>query len=520
MKYLFTLCFFSLGFSLFAQNYSEDIAPLIYKHCSNCHRPGEIAPFALTNYNEVASWASTIKHVTEIKYMPPWKPDPKYQQYQLENYLSDDEIATIGNWVLKGMPQGDPSKEPAFPNFPKGSQIGTPDLAISFSQSYVHKGNDIDEYRYFVLPTNLTEDKELIALEMRPGNSKIVHHTLFWADETGKARAEDAKSPEYGYTGGGSAVSLDNQLPGYVPGQKPNVFTSGMSQTIKKGSDLVLQMHYAPSSIDESDSSTVNLFFAKKPAPRKVQNKIMLPYDLVNGPFIIPANQVKEFHGVYKIPFKVSLLGIWPHCHKLGKKWEAYAKLPDGSQIPLIKIEDWDFNWQGGYYFKKLIVLPAGSEIHAFATYDNTINNPVNPNDPPKSITWGEGTSDEMYYLPLTYVVYQPGDENIILNSSKPDLNEAGIENIESKLYPIYPNPVNNQSIQVGFVLNKDQDVAFNLCTQDGKQIINLHSKKMYLQGQHSLKFTIPDNIPEGTYLIKMITTDRVWTERIVVLRD
>lgn len=165
-------------------------------------------------------------------------------------------------------------------------------------------------------------------------------------------------------------------------------------------------------------------------------------------------------------------------------------------------------------------MLPAGSEIHAFATYDNTINNPVNPNDPPKSITWGEGTSDEMYYLPLTYVVYQPGDENIILNSSKPDLNEAGIENIESKLYPIYPNPVNNQSIQVGFVLNKDQDVAFNLCTQDGKQIIDLQSKQMYLQGQHSLKFTIPDNIPEGTYLIKMNTTDRVWTERIVVLRD
>ena len=291
-----------------------------------------------------------------------------------------------------------------------------------------------------------------------------------------------------------------------------------MSQTVKKGSDLVLQMHYAPSSIDEPDSSTVNLFFAKKPAPRKVQNKIMLPYDLVNGPFIIPANQVKEFHGVYKIPFKVSLLGIWPHCHKLGKKWEAYAKLPDGSQIPLIKIEDWDFNWQGGYYFNKLIVLPAGSEIHAFATYDNTTNNPVNPNDPPKSITWGEGTSDEMYYLPLTYVIYQPGDESLVLNSSKPDLNETGIENIESKLYPIYPNPVNTQTILVGFVLNKDQDVAFNLCTQDGKQISNLQSKQTYLQGQHSLKFTIPDNIPNGTYLIKMNTTERVWRERIMVV--
>ncbi len=447
--------------------------------------------------------------------MPPWKPDSKYQQYQLENYLSDSEIEKIGNWVLNGSPQGDPSKEPALPNFPQGSQIGTPDLVVSFAQSYVHKGNDNDEYRYFVLPTNLTTDKELIALEMRPGNNKIVHHTLFWGDNTGQARAEDAKSPEYGFSGGGSSVLAGEQLPGYVPGQKPNVYTSGISQTLKKGSDLVLQMHYAPTSVDETDSSVVNLFFAKNPAPRKVQNKILLPYDLVNGPFVIPANQVKEFHGVYKVPIKVSLLGIWPHCHKLGKKWEAYAKLPDGSQIPLIKINDWDFNWQGGYYFQKLIVLPAGSEIHAFATYDNTSNNPVNPNDPPKLITWGEGTSDEMYYLPITFIPYQAGDETIVLSAGNPDLASHGIEDIETKLYPIYPNPIQSNNLNLAFVLNKDMDISFSLSMMDGKTLGQLQSKKRYLQGQHQLHVQFPE-LSSGSYLIKMNSGDKIWTERFV----
>jgi hypothetical protein len=208
MKYSFSFLFlFAFCYVGNAQTFSEQVAAIIYTHCSNCHRPGEIGPFPLTNYEEVKDRAFTIKHVTESRYMPPWKPDPKYRNFQHENYLTDAEISILGKWVDAGMPQGDPSKEPRFPNFPSGSQIGIPDLVVSFAQKYVHKGDGRDEYRYFVLPTNLTEDKELVALEMRPGNTKIVHHTLFWADNTGAARAEDAKTPEYGYTGGGCKCS-------------------------------------------------------------------------------------------------------------------------------------------------------------------------------------------------------------------------------------------------------------------------------------------------------------------------
>ncbi len=504
--------------NLFAQTYSEDIAPIIYKHCSNCHRPGEIGPFSLTNYQEVANWAFPIKFATRIKYMPPWKPDPNYQSFQHENYLSEQQIETISKWVDAGMPQGDPSKEPPFPNFPKGSQIGTPDLVLSFATSYTHKGNGKDEYRYFVLPTNLPEDKDLIALEMRPGNTKIVHHTLFWADVTGRARAEDAKTPEYGFTGSAAGVLGSDQLPGYVPGQKPNLFTNGMSQKVPKGSDLVLQMHYAPTSTDEKDSSSVNLFFSKTPSTRRVLNKILLPTDLVNGPFVIGPNQVKEFHAVYKVPAKVSLLGIWPHCHMLGKKWEVFVKMPDGSQVPLIKIPDWDFNWQGGYYFNKLIVVPQNAEIHAFCTYDNTSNNPVNPHTPPKTVTWGEGTADEMFYLPITYVSYKPGDENLVLNSEDPTFGIGDLAQIEEKIYPIYPNPVTGGMIHFGFVINRHKDLQIELLGIDGRKIATLLNKQHFFQGQHEIKKSLP-NLNAGSYQIQIITEDSVLSAPFVYLK-
>jgi hypothetical protein len=496
-----------------AQNFADNVASIIFNHCSNCHRPGEIGPFSLTNYEEAKDWGQTIKHVTQSKYMPPWKPDPAYRNYQHENFLSDAEISTITKWVDSGMPEGDPSKTPAFPNFPKGSQIGTPDLTLSFATKYTHKGNFRDEYRYFVLPTNLTEDKDLIALEMRPGNTKVVHHTLFWADATGKARVADAATPEYGFEGGVQSVLLGDQLPGYVPGQKPNVYNNKMGQKITKGSDLVLQMHYAPTGVDETDSSSVNLFFAKTPAQRVVRNYIMLPNALVNGPFEIQPGEVKEFHGVFKVPFKVSLLGIWPHCHMLGKKWEVYATTPTGEKINLIKISDWDFNWQGGYYFKNLVVLPTGSEIHAFATYDNTVDNPVNPNNPPKKIAWGEGTSDEMFYLPLSYVIYAPGDEQIVLNAEDPNFESHGIKNISSKTYPVYPNPVEDQ-IKFSFTLDKTQEIRIDLCNSEGKLVQVMVENKKFLQGQHIEQLNLK-NISTGNYLLRLHTKAGILTEKI-----
>jgi hypothetical protein len=254
--------------------WSEHVAPIVFNHCTTCHRPGEIGPFSLTNYDEAASWSNMMQYITEIRYMPPWKADSKFGvDYLGENYLSDNEIATIKSWVEGGSLEGDPTLAPPTPVFPSGSQVGTPDLVLSFAQTHLHKGTNYDEYRYFVLPTGLTQTKDLVALEMRPGNTKVVHHALVWADTSGSAAALDAQTPEYGYVPGqgvgGGQTDLGDQLPGYVPGARPNVFTNGMAQRLPKGSDLVVQIHYAPTAVDEPDSSTFNLFFADQPATRE-----------------------------------------------------------------------------------------------------------------------------------------------------------------------------------------------------------------------------------------------------------
>lgn len=524
MKKYFLLCFYTLAFSLpvFAQQitWSEHVAPIVYKHCTSCHRSGEIAPFSLTNYTEAYNWANMMRYVTEIRYMPPWKADPNYGvEYLGENYLSVDQIATIKAWVDGGAPQGDPTLEPPLPVFPTGSQVGTPDLVLSFAQSYKHKGTGYDEYRYFVLPTGLTQNKNLVALELRPGNTKIVHHALFWADTSGTAASLDAQTPEYGFVGGqgqgGGQANFGPQLPTYVPGAKPNVYTNGMAQRIFAGSDLVMQVHYAPTPIDETDSSTVNLFFSDQPVTRFVNSHIMLPPSLVNGPFVMAPNTVKEFHGVFKTPLAVSLLGVMPHCHLLGKNWRVFAVTPQQDTIPLVHIEDWDFNWQGTYHFRKLAVLPKNSEIHAFATYDNTSDNPFNPNFPPQTVTWGEGTADEMYYLPLLWLPYQPGDENLDLGSATTGTDDALFHFNQTRLYPVVPNPVQGM-VKIGYILEETGHASVNVYDQLGRLVIVLQPDHLTMSGEHILNWDATP-IPPGLYYVTLQANGVLQTQKVVV---
>ncbi len=523
MKSIFYTTLLSfLATTLIAQqkvNYSEHIAPIIYKNCTSCHRPGEVGPFSLTNYSEVSSWASMIKYVTEIKYMPPWKPDPKFSSFQAENYLNDAQIKMIKDWVDAGTPQGNPALEPKLPVFPKGSLIGVPDKVLSFKTKYLHKGNNKDEYRYFVLPTGLTEDKDLIGLEVRPGNIPVVHHTLVWSDETGQSAKDDAKTPEYGYeSGANSAITtLDGQLPGYVPGMRPVLYSHGMAQKLKTGADLKLQVHYAPTVTDEWDSTSVNLYFAKTPAKRYLKSKVMLPFGngILNGPFVIPANQTKEFHGVYTFAEKVSLLNVSPHMHMLGKYWKVYAVTPTKDTVNLINIKDWDFNWQGTYSFKKPIILPKGTVVHAFAKYDNTTANPVNPSNPPKQITWGEGTREEMFYLPLTWVSYQTGDENLNFEGNTTAADDPRFYTIGTQLYPISPNPA-QQNVKVGFTLSADMNVNLNVFNVNGQVVKTLIDNVLHAQGLHTFDFDASNQI-NGTYLIVLEANGKKHTQKLMI---
>jgi len=522
MKHLYVLFFF--GFTLLAQGqvtYADDVAELIYQKCSTCHRPGEIGPMSLTNYDEVRSWGATIKFVTSNKIMPPWQPDPEFSHFLEENFLTDAEIAEIAEWVDNGMARGEVANEPAFPDFPEGSVLGTPDLVLTMEEPWLHEGNGRDDYRYFVFPTNFTEDKIIKSVEFRPDNKKIVHHALVFEDTTGEAAQKDAATPEYGFNGFGSFISNDptailtqKQYPGFVPGQKPILSPDGTGQVLTAGADIVVQVHYAPWSVDEFDQSSLNIFFKddSEVLEREIESHIMVPLQSVIGEqFFILDNQEKTFHGEYRVPIDVSLMTIAPHMHLLGKSWEVWMEKPDGERVDLISVPEWDFNWQGSYYFDRYIVAPAGSIIHAVASYDNTTNNPENPNNPPRFVTWGDGTADEMYYLPIGFVRYQPGDEDIVFEGTT---STEEIEKDQSFLYPISPNPVNDLTV-AGFRLAHGQSVNISILDIEGKLVRELREGEFFNTGEHFINFSTVQ-LSSGLYFLRVAGKDFELTQKFV----
>jgi len=525
MRYIAAFFFFIMGFALQGQvTYADDIAELIYQKCSSCHRPGEIGPMAFTDYDEVKSWGAMIRYVTTSGIMPPWQADPEYSHFLEENFLTSAEIAKIAEWVDTGMERGNVSNEPQFPDFPDGSVLGTPDLVLTMEEAWRHEGNGRDDYRYFVFPTNFSDDIVIKAVEFRPGNPKIVHHALVFEDTTGEAAAKDAATPDYGFDGFGSFAGNDpagilnqKQYPGYVPGQKPILAPDGTGSILTAGADIVVQVHYAPWSVDEFDQSSLNVFFMETPEvlERETRGHIMVPFQSVIGEqFFILANQKKTFHGKYEVPIDVSLVTIAPHMHLLGTSWEVWMEKPDGERVNLIKVPEWDFNWQGSYHFDRYIPAPAGSVIHAVASYDNTTDNPENPSDPPQFVTWGEGTEDEMYYLPIGYVLYQDGDEDIVFE--EPPTGVSELNGNSNMLYPISPNPVKDFTL-AGFQLSHGQVVELSILDVDGRLVRNLRQGEFFNTGSHNVNFSTTQLQP-GVYFLRMAGKDFELTQKFVKL--
>lgn len=502
--------------------FTKDIAPIIYNNCTTCHRPNEIGPFSLTNYDEVASYADMIKYATAIRYMPPWKADPHFSRFIGERALTDEQIAKIAEWVDNGVPYGNSAEEPPLPDFPTGSQVGTPDLVLHFSESFTHKGGNEDEYRVFVFPTGLTQDKEISTIELRPGNRKILHHALFAYDVTGSAEAMDAADPKYGYDGfGGFGVdeALNNMFPGYVPGQKPVPYPHGLGQTLPAGADLLMQAHYGPFANESEDSSTINIFFKKEPVERQVQNLIFLPISpfLTGDIFLMPPNTVKTFHTQYTTPIKVSVFAIWPHAHLLNKSYEVFAVHPNGDTTNLIRIPDWDFNWQGVYSFKKFIVLEPGSTVYANVTYDNTTNNPSNPNSPPAWVTWGEKTTDEMLFMPINFVLYKQGDENIELDEQTTGIEDPNVRFVNHYLAPIIPNPATDEAI-INFVLEHPDHITLRVLDMQGKVVDNIATDEWNSEGAHLRSIDLNQWAP-GAYFVQMTGTNFMQSQKLTVVK-
>jgi len=376
--------------------WSREIAPILQEHCQGCHRAGDIAPFSLESYGETYRERRKILRAVEQRKMPPWKPVPGFGEFLGTRRLGDDKIALIRDWVAAGAPEGDPRDRPPPRRWPDTWTLGAPDVVLTPETTFEVPSSDRDLYRCFVIPTSFTEDRYVSAVEFVPGNRKIVHHVLTYIDTSGASVALDLAEPGPGYTCfGGPGFSPTGGLGGWAPGARPQVSPDGVGLLLPAGARVVMQVHYHHRGVaTESDRTRIGLHFARKLVEQRVRS---IP--VLNRGFVIPAGAERhEVRAAFTVPLGRNLhaIGIAPHMHLLGREMKVTATYPDGTVRPLIHIDDWDFHWQGMYDFATPVPLPAGTRIDLTAVYDNSPANRRNPNVPPRDVTWGEGTTDEM----------------------------------------------------------------------------------------------------------------------------
>ena len=388
--------------------YAKDIALILWKNCAGCHRPGEVGPFSLLSYQDAAKRAADLVQVTSSREMPPWKPEPGFGEFHDVRRLTEAELKTIADWAQAGAPEGNPKDLPPPPKFAEGWQLGQPDLVLEAPAPFEIPASGEDVYRCFVIPIPIDADKTVAAVVFRPGNRKVVHHALFFLDKSGAARAKDEADAGPGYTSfGGPGILPSGGLGGWAPGAMPRKLPEGMGQMLRKGNDLVLQVHYHPDGKTETDRSTVGLYFNKTPA-RQVIGGLALRSRKID----IPAGD-SRYHVTAEtapLPVDAKAVGIAPHMHFLGKEIKVVAETPDGKTVPMVWIKDWDFNWQGQYQYLSPIALPKGTVLKLDAYYDNSAANPRNPSTPPKRVGWGEQTTDEMCLVGVQMVADTPAD--------------------------------------------------------------------------------------------------------------
>lgn len=501
-----------------APTWSSDIAKIVYGKCTPCHRSGEIAPFTLESYEQAQDFAYSIKRAVTKREMPPWPPAKGHGSFVGDRSLSQEEIEKIEAWVDADMPAGDLASAPKVPTFPSGSQIGKPDLVLTMSEKWTVRGNNRDVYRFFVLPSNLLRDRHIKAMEFRPGNAAVVHHVLYFLDTTGTARKKDAEDQLPGYSGFGDPgfVSAASFL-GWVPGAQTRFYPPMIGATMYKNSDLIIQVHYAPSKTEQYDQSHVNVFFQENDDVRQVQEFSMSPNNLVAGQkFIIPANKVPIFTTSYTTPLEISLLGIAPHMHLLGRDCRAFAVTPKGDTINLIKLDNWDFHWQGGYTYKNPVRIPRGSKLHYIAAYDNTINNLNNPSNPPKEVRWGESTTDEMLLCYFHWLPYQPGDESINMDTPIPTSVDDR-ELLKGLDVSVVPNP-SRERIRMIIESDREQTASIELIDLSGSLVYHHTQPHTIQQGLSESSLNI-QHLASGTYTLRVTTALGTTSVPVVITR-
>ncbi|HUM46974.1 MAG TPA: T9SS type A sorting domain-containing protein, partial [Chitinophagales bacterium] len=436
-----------------------------------------------------------------------------------ERILEQSEIDLLSAWVDAEGPAGDTTLAPVAPIFSTGSQLGTPSSVLTMLEPFTIPGDYTDHYQVFVLPANLLIDRDVTAIEFRPGNAKVVHHVFIYTCEDGSAAALDATTPEYGYPsfgGAGEGVNADF-LGLYAPGLQARFYPPGSGVKFKAGTDVLIQVHYAPVTQEATDQSSVNIFYTSQTDLRKVKAKRVGEQYITEPVFFIPKNKVLTFHNIYPLDTTYSIFSIAPHMHLIGKDFKIWAETPDGDSIPLINIPKWDFNWQMLYSYPFMIKLPEGTQIYSEASYDNTENNPNNPNNPPLNIGYGESSKDEMFKYFMNLLPYMPGDEDIVLDSSWHPVGVAPIEGIVTtpQLYGPSPNPATHE-VALTYYLPTSTSFALYVYDLSGRLVTTVKEAAITGAGMHKNVIDVSSFMP-GTYFCTLVCDGKKLTKKFIV---
>jgi len=419
-----------------APTYTKDIAPILFRNCTACHRPGEIGPMSLLSYAEVRPWAKSIVSRVTAGTMPPWHADPSTGGFENDRRLSAADKDAITRWAAAGAPEGDQKDLPPQPRYAQGWTIGEPDAVLKMQEDYPVPANGTVAYQYFEVPTNFADDRWIQSIEVRPGNRSVVHHVIVYARPPAPATPPPARDPNApprprptplftfaddmeipaGQTGGPELPADQRKTPGpndrpapkmlgpsiggYVPGTASRVYPVDTAVRLAAGSTLILQMHYTTAGKATTDRTSIGMVFAKERP--KTELRVMA---LINGNLHIPAGDPNyRVDATMTINRDVTLWSMLPHTHVRGKRWSYEATFPDGRTVALLSVPNYDFEWQTDYIFKHPLRLPKGTTLHATAWYDNSPNNKSNP-DPRQDVWWGDQTWEEMMFTGLTFSV-------------------------------------------------------------------------------------------------------------------
>jgi hypothetical protein len=374
--------------------FSKDIAPIFFARCAQCHHPNGPAPFSLLSYESARPRASLIAAATQRRFMPPWKAEEVAGGFVGQPHLSDAEIKLIRAWVDGGAQEGDPRTLPQAPPVAQGWQLGKPDLIVAPAEAFTLGANGTDIFRIFVIPLPVDRTRYVRGLEFRPGNDRVVHHANIRIDRTPASRRFDEADPAPGYEGliAHSAGYPDGHFLGWTPGQVAPLLPKGLAWRLDRGSDLVVELHMQPSGRNENVLPSVGLYFTDDP-PARAPMMVRLGRQSID---IAPGEKNYTITDSFVLPVDVEVQAVQPHAHQRAREMQGTATLPDGTTRPLIHIKEWDFRWQHVYRYATPFTLPKGTTLAMRFTFDNSADNPRNPQLPPARVFWGQRSRDEM----------------------------------------------------------------------------------------------------------------------------